>query len=127
MEVNLTPSDMATSMIQSNIENYSLTEQVVGKWIDGKTIYRKCKVYTWAGSINYDSDFFSGIAVDQIINQRIQIMSASSYAQTSYYWSASDYARCWITLTNTPPVVSYNLGGASNGAQVMIVVDYTKA
>jgi len=118
---------MATSKIESNLDSYSLSEKIVGTWIDGKPIYRKCKIYTYSGSITYDTDFFVGITVDKIINQRIQVMSASMYAQTSYYWSASDYARCWITLTQTPPVVSYNLGGASNGAQVMIVVDYTKA
>lgn len=111
---------------QVEYNNYSTEEQEVGTFIDGKTIYRKSKIYTYAGSTNYDSTFFNGITPYQIINQRVQIMSNSAYAKTMDYWSSSDFCRCWIYLTS-PYMVCFNLGGASNGAQVLITVDYTKA
>lgn len=117
---------MASSKIVKALENYSLSEQVVGKWIDGSPIYRKSKVYTWAGQRIYDNDFFSGISLKQVIKQSIQIMSDAQYAQTSYYWTTSDYARCWIALQNNSPQVCMD-AFTSSGAQILITVDYTKA
>ena len=35
------------------LENYSTDEQVVGTWIDGKTIYRKVVNFTMADSLNH--------------------------------------------------------------------------
>lgn len=115
---------MATSKIESSLDSYSLSEKIVGTWIDGSPIYRKCKVYTWAGSTNYDNNFFGGVTPTRIINQRVQVISDSTYAKTMDYWSSSDFCRCWIYLSDFR--VCHNLGGASNGAQVLMVVDYTK-
>lgn len=116
---------MAESKIEKALERYSLTEQVIGTWIDGSPIYRKSKVYSWAGSRIYDNDFFNGINVRQIIQQRIQLMSGGSYGQTSYYWTNTDYARCWISMSNNPMQVCMD-AYTSTGTQILITVDYTK-
>lgn len=106
-------------------DDYSLTEKRVGKFVDGKPIYRKCKVYTYSGSgTNYDIDFFTGTNFDKIISQRIQILSNATYAKAFDYWSSSDFCRCWIYLPG--PYIAFNIGGASNGTQVLLVVEYTK-
>lgn len=116
---------MATSKIESNLDSYSLSEKIVGTWIDGSPIYRKCKVYTWTGSTNYDTTFFDS-PPSKVINQRVQIISNNTYAKTMDYWNSSDFCRCWIYLTSNPANVCFNIGGASTGAQVLMVVDYIK-
>lgn len=111
---------------QVEYPNYSTEEQEVGTFIDGKTIYRKSKLYTWSGTVTYDNTFFQGISVDRIVRQRTQITKNATYAQESFYWSSADYNRCWIVLSNNPPTVSFSCS-QSAGCEILITVDYTKA
>lgn len=111
---------------QVEYTNYSTEEQEVGTFIDGKTIYRKSKLYTWSGTTTYDADFFQGISVDRIVRQRTQITKNANYAQEGFYWTSSDYNRCWISLINNPPIVSFSCS-QSAGCEILITVDYTKA
>ena len=106
--------------------DYSTTETVVGRYIDGKPIYRKCKEYTWTGSRIYDDTFFSGISVDKVISIRPQITNDSSYLQTSFYWNTTDYFRCWVYWNaGTKGRVAID-GSQNTGSKILFVAEYTK-
>ena len=110
--------------LQNEINNYSTTEQAVGKWIDGKTLYRKIiKTETVNGLNEID---LSSLNFFEIINISFSIKQNkngySYYFTNGFYADAKDNSRlyvrdkiAWIKTTN------YGFG------TTIITIEYTKS
>lgn len=59
---------------------YFTNEQVVGKWVDGKTIYRRVWVFSGVGDINL------GVRIHNIIHQSMIVRSSQDWHLRSVPW-----------------------------------------
>lgn len=121
---------------------YSTDEIVVGRWIDGKPIYRK--VYKITGrTINYTNNGWS-LTVDTIINfgQLINgggaISFSGGYRPMGYagwnalYASTSYVNQWWFEVQTNGKIYLYSVLGSSSGNSTTIrdsyiVLEYTKS
>ena len=105
------------SDIESQSE-YSTNEKVIGKWIDGKPLYRK--VYTQASKNNID---LSSLNFDFIELEYTHIIvgTASTYIRTPYFRNNTDYFD--VVLTNTSLSIETNNASVRNWT---VIIKYTK-
>lgn len=104
------------------------SEQVVGKWINGKTLYRRTFTRTGAGNIDISSlgadlvffDFSHSIAELTNANRWIPIVETSNQTLGSQVGAYLDSNFTQITI---------EIGGAvgMNLGSVIITIEYTKA
>lgn len=79
--------------------NYSTDEQIIGKWIDGKTLYRKTFVFTGITATSANVSFSS-----LNTSETVMIDSSHSYVSTSgnfslpvnMYHTSTDYIRAYV-------------------------------
>ena len=107
-----------------NFSTYSTNEQVIGKWINGKPIYRK--VFSLNKKISEGQDISSGCKLD---NADI-LISLSMYADDSWgnRWVSDIHSGNPIYLT---PNNYINVGAYSGSRDFyynihMIIAEYTK-
>ena len=131
--------------INSNLissENYSTNEEIVGKWIDGKPIYRKV-IPISARTINYSSNGWSLTAAtisnfDKLIRSEGTIITSSGTRKPigQNGWNAlkanlSFINQFWIEVSSNGNVYLYSVFGSSNGNSMVIqdsyiILEYTK-
>ena len=117
-------------------EIYSTEEQVIGKWIDGKTLYRKC----YTGVLNA-SDRFQKIdtrgVIDKIINAKgfIQLLDDDgNYTKHQYLVeeinsSPTSATNAWgkiLRNSDAYRIVQFNFGTDLINAKYEIALEYTK-
>lgn len=99
-------------------EHYSTTEQVVGKWTDGKPIYRKVLTGTMSTSTTY-----TNITIDEyfenVVNVYGFIKKDSNFYPISYY----NYVTYYIYDSNK---LRIGASGSSYKGDYTITVEYTK-
>lgn len=112
---------------------YSTEEQVVGTWVDGKTIYRK--VVTVQGSTSttsYDTNL--GVAFETLVNIRGWIVSTNNtaYEQITPFYGASDTNWRFFTRRypgNTSLIcsrITTALANAIGTFSFFYIIEYTK-
>lgn len=111
---------------QSNNRNYSTDEQIVGKWIDGKPMYRKIIIVNSInlGEWTYITDEFSNIDYKNIAHINL-INSDGSCIPVS----VSTNSTCWIYCTNNKLryyITSSNNQGITSTSKLYITFEYTK-
>ena len=113
----------------SNKQNYSLEEQVVGTWIDGKTIYRK--VINFGTLPNATSKIYdvSGLKIDKCIN--ITGFAYRDTDKTSFplpYTNivTSDGIQIYYTTANNLPSVVITTGIDRSNTVGYPIIEYTK-
>lgn len=116
---------------QNNV--YSTDETVVGKWIDGKPIYRKVTVFS---SILNNRDNDLGIQnIDTIIESKVHLLSSKSeddsfrklptlYVQNNSYGEAKWAGGYFIRKTGK---ISFQVGNTLvNIQKCIVIIEYTK-
>ena len=120
----VTKGDMrpVTSNAVASMNNYSLEEQVIGTWIDGKPIYRKVIV---------DNNVLSvGISKIGMIENHSTIISIYGTVKSSlghitelvYSYPSNEHA---INIDQDGSIIMYHHAENYN-AQTIVVVEYTK-
>ena len=105
------------------LEIYSTEEVVIGKWIDGKPLYRKVLSSTTISDSNVDITLPSNI--DFMSTDKVEIKSGGFSFFSDRYTNANDLIQIFKFNATTLRVV---LGSAwkSNFISAIIVIEYTK-
>ena len=114
----------------SSTDTYSTDETVVGTWLDGKTIYRKCFTFGALGVEEYT--FNHNIAnISTIVDYRQKITFANgntlcggayiaSYRQATFSKNDLSVVKC------SPTQVIISIGGNVMNCDIIVYMDYTK-
>ena len=107
----------------SSIE-YSTTEKVIGKWIDGSDLYEKT-IDIGAIEATLSKDVAHGVSIDTLVSaQGIAYFTSSLWVCIPYVDNDASYQRyLYVTDTNV------RVGGAANAAAVSkcyVTIRYTK-
>lgn len=84
--------------------NYTTSEQIVGRWVDGKPIYQRTFIYSGAvtsGTTYFATDFVN-TGMTTVIKSDIRYeftYGGTAYQREPYYVSASDYVQCLTDKT----------------------------
>lgn len=113
-------------------ENIYLTDEIkIGKWINGKPIYRKVFTDTMSSSETTKTISLNLSNVDKFVNVYPLIIRAANFSQNSnigeYYNNSTDYFNC---LMNTPNDKTVRVRGGDNWPKrpydFAVIVEYTK-
>lgn len=104
--------------------NYSTEERVVGKWIDGKTLYKKTISTVTGADKSTWSALTNGLNADNIISYKGYVVENTT-RQTSILPYSSDNTYIWFRCNNNELEEAHN-SGYLNGAEIKIVIEYTK-
>ena len=111
----------------SNPNVFALGEQVVGKWIDGKTIYRRCIVNNGSGSgtnIGLSVDLSN---VDRIIDFHGTGVFDSRYELPIHYVDGGSYFDVYRDIPSKRLYASFSISGrATTLTKAFIFMDYAK-
>ena len=116
----------------SSADNYSTDETVVGKWIDGKTLYQKTitgyKAPETTGdgktaSINAD---LSSLNIESFVYAEAILLDATSVRPIPTFWSSGSYGvQFYYNKTNDSLFIK-NTSSNHNNADLIITIKYTK-
>lgn len=108
---------------EKSLEVYSETETIVGRWVDGKPLYRKVFIIPTTNDMNLE--YLHGLTnLDKYyINNGVSILFGNNESlPVNWYWTSSDYARCWMNSTKLRWRCPANVGNRT----LYLVVEYTK-
>lgn len=105
------------------------TEQEIGTWIDGKTIYRK--VLTGTGDGNNAQYIARLQGIDTLVDMRVWVNGETTYFRngtTVYYGDASWSSQCYYNKNNgyVSMECGNNFKNFKNGSPIKIIMEYTK-
>lgn len=109
-----------------NIMNYSTNEQVIGKWIDGKPLYRK--VIEITNPQNTNTNYFSTTSLDikNVVNIKVMVKNSQTGMSVGpYYDSAENYI---VMIVSTANYLRGRFGIAliNNFVNCYVILEYTK-
>ena len=122
--------DLDDSVGGSNAQNiYSTEESVIGRWIDGKPIYRKVIQNTTPGTGESSKDIdISGLSVDTLIN----IYGSAYHTETglfvipvNYTQESGQFLATRIRDVNSKLNIKTN-GSWANNLAIIVILEYTK-
>ena len=122
---------IVVKQISGNQHDYSTTEQVVGTWIDGSTLYEKSfyATGTFSNGTQYSVD--TGILHDdlgEIVESNGNMFSTDVILPLNFYLSANEYTRMFIAVGTTGQNVSVEIYSKSfNFTKYIITIRYTKS
>lgn len=107
-------------------EIYSTREQIIGKWVDGKNLYRKC--YQGALSNGLDTFIVSRniLNIDKLVNTNGIIYNSSvqiNIGKSESVGNTNGNSRIWIDGSNILLTTGSDLGSAWS---YIAVLEYTK-
>ena len=124
IETETTERQTADENLQSqinNLETYSTSEKEIGKWIDGKTLYRKIITYTTVGGYNYIS--IGNINIIKINFFTKQIKNNYTYVyHDTFYYSETDRIRLYVRNND----LLYHAGTEYGFGATTFILEYTK-
>lgn len=111
---------------------YSTTETVVGKWIDGKPIYRIVLETTIPTCVTNGTVVTTIYPYDSNIDV-VTSIRAIYYKENNYYW-ASEYTAVSGGIvtspvyynTNSRGIIMQNNSTGWNGSKAYVILEYTK-
>ena len=125
------PNCKQTENRLNKLENnnvYSEEEQIIGKWIDGKPIYRKVIITTSPTSIN-DFQCIALLPENEktLVNLRAQIFvpNASIITQVPFSFATESLGSIYFDPTTKNIIMSINNSTYIN-SEVIIIAEYTK-
>ena len=134
-----TPYDMLQKLDEST--TYSTDEIVVGKWINGKPIYRKVITFTTDSSIASTATqyrFDTGIAnsvIDELVemNAYLRYTNSNGKGWASNSWNVSNantfdsvLLECGSPSSQTMKLLCYIAGAHFASQPLILVLEYTK-
>lgn len=119
---------------EARLEEYSTTEKIIGKWIDGKPLYRKTITFTSTISANATTSIAHNItnAKNIFIDYGASFMEANigtdnymsySLSLIGYAGNITDKMYCYVTPTN---INFYSNGAWGKNWTKHITLKYTK-
>lgn len=119
-KVNEVNNNLESMKTYSKYSTYSTEEQVIGKWVDGKTIYRK---FVYSGQNAENSIDISGLNIETIINIDGfgRLMNSSSIIPIQFYDSTTFCGFYYDSATKTLRAKATNVL-----VNAYIWVEYTK-
>lgn len=130
--INMNLSSSYNTNLQQEINNsfknnniYSTSETVVGKWIDGKPIYRKvinstkANIQSLINNLNIDTPIrFDGLADSKY---------GYTWAENVRYTTESGYSNVYRWSQTTPRKINWEFEKYyENNNPVMVILEYTK-
>ena len=114
----------------SSGHNYSTTEQIIGTWIDGTTLYEKTINFTTTSSSNYTTQSL-GLLTSNVntiwMHECYAFINGTSYSIGSYRSSPGNEEFLGFVYKSTPNVeLHYRVGSGVRSANAYITVRYTK-
>lgn len=104
--------------------HYSETEQVVGTWVDGKTIYEKTIIVNRASTTNVD---LTDLNIDKVLFYKGSVIETQdNMPPLGYSSSAQDFAFAYYSKYQTPLKLVLPYAGNYNAGTWNIVIQYTK-
>lgn len=119
--------DNETIYTKGQNEEYSTAEQVIGTWIDGKSLYRKV-VNTTSPSKEIGTLYnASSLNIDNIINMYCVISSFSGNTRVKvklpYYYADNDVGTIWLEGNNINLRLTSQI---YRGQSTILLLEYTK-
>lgn len=117
--------------ILKNEKKYSVTEQAIGTWIDGKTVYRKIIEATSPVVADTNTNIYniSDLNIKEVIKIEGTVYNKGSRSRGSInsYISADDYVTTWLYCedTNKPSHIRCRCRNRTN-SPMEIILEYTK-
>ena len=117
--------------ILKNEKKYFVTEQAIGTWIDGKTVYRKIIEATSPAVADTNTNIYniSDLNIKEVIKIEGIVYNKGSRSRGSInsYISADDYVTTWLYCedTNKPSHIRYRCRNRTN-SPMEIILEYTK-
>lgn len=114
----------------NKLVEFSTTEKVVGKWIDGKPLYQK----TFSGNLTLGSGTtisdltplnYSFISFYDVTFTKVQTSNSTRYWFPVFYESSTDYARIYIRESDRL-LIALVKGSAVNELKAYVTLRYTK-
>ena len=127
-------TSLVPAVIIGDANNYSISEKVVGKWIDGKPLYQKTFTVsipsTTDGSLITKNTNVSTLNIDTLIKTSGVASFGTSviytYTFDSVFYANTDYfIRCLLDKTHNEFLVQTNKASFSD-TTVTITIQYTK-
>ena len=113
--------------IKEVANTYSTNETVVGKWIDGKTIYRRCIVNNGSFSGTNATLSVDLSNVDRIIDLHGTGVFDSRYELLIHYVDGGSYFDIYRDLSTRRLYIAMSISGrATTLTKAFIFMDYTK-
>lgn len=111
-------------------DNYSTTEQAIGKWIDGKTIYRKVYDLTCTLDSNYYYTYTGDAATIMNIDSLIKYDAYIKYGTVVFKIPNSKSYNCMQYIQRSYGGIALacdtTIGSAFNNNPLTIILEYTK-
>ena len=112
----------------NNRDVYSTEEQCIGKWIDGKPIYRKVVQFT-IGAINTANQHSLGITAQAIVGWKGYFKNSSNqyWPMDNFYVDGSTTSGIWV-FADAANGILYEQHNYSypTGKQATVIIEYTK-
>lgn len=114
----------------ANNENYSTNEQKIGKWIDGKPLYRKVIRTTMAETsksgtfVNKDVGIGSNIDFGFIV--KAILIFGTQYMSLPYINVAGYSTKCFVDKDRSHVTLA-NENSSFNNCETYVIIEYTKA
>lgn len=118
----------------NGINNYSTIEKAIGKWTDGKTIYRKVLTDNFGNSMSLNID--SGVEIDTLVYISIKVIKGKIIFELPFRneISANEYYQgySFVNLQTSGNSALVTIIGSSssstyfNNCDIQIVIEYTK-
>lgn len=114
----------------NNIQgNYSTDEQVIGKWIDGKTLFRKVIKTTMAEAPSngtyVNKDVAIGTHIDFGFVEKTILISGTQHMSLPYINNAGYSTKCFIEKNGLHLVLT-NGNSNFNNCETYVIIKYTK-
>ena len=112
------------AVIIGDANNYSTSEKIVGKWIDGKPIYQK--TFTGTTSATTSSDSVAGTIAnfDTLVNSNGTIFLAGTWGVNQHSLPYDNVIEYYIDTSNQ--VIIHKQNEIANTKQYMVTIQYTK-
>ena len=113
----------------NSLNDYSTTEQVVGKWIDNKPIYRKVIDTTYSGTINTNIQNLDTMVKMDVLAKQTTTNDWRNlpwlYASGSTYGDPSWGGGFYFIFANS--TIKFQLGSSLDDiSKLVIILEYTK-
>ncbi len=110
---------------------YSTKEQKIGKWIDGKALYRKCLKLTSPSTSNTNTNIYAITEnIDTLVNIRgIVYNKGSSYkGSINSYITADDNIAVWGLCDTSGKITNIRCraSGTRINSPMNVIIEYTK-
>lgn len=103
---------------------YSTTEQIVGKWIDGKPVYQKTFIGTTSATTSSDSVAGTIVNLDTLVNSNGTIFLAGAWGVNQHSLPYDNVIEYYINTSNQ--VIIHKQNEIANSKQYMVTIQYTK-